>query len=230
MTAFAGKVADVRFIGPVMGRYTLESRARLSGVQTFALRVQSISPLMLIASAPVLGRIGEAMTAHVMPFGNIRGRVSRHLDGGFVVDVEFGQAEQNRLAARIDWYKKRTFAGVTDKREHRRFMPQEPKSAVVFHDGTVLPCLVMDLSSSGAAISVDYEPDIGEPLAVGRILGRVVRKMDVGFAVRFIEPEERSTVEEMLRAPEEWARAMGARAPRREEAEGVDPAEADYAI
>ncbi len=32
-----GKLADVRFIGPVMGRYELESRkVRGSGVQVFA--------------------------------------------------------------------------------------------------------------------------------------------------------------------------------------------------
>ena len=74
----------------------------------------------------------------------------------------------------------------------------------------MLPCLVIDLSSSGAAISVDHEPVVGEPLAVGKILARVVRKLDVGFAVKFITPEERETVEEMLRAPDEWARAVRA--------------------
>ena len=48
------KGADVRFIGPVMGRYTLESRVRLSGVQIFAVRLQSISPTMVF---PVENRV-----------------------------------------------------------------------------------------------------------------------------------------------------------------------------
>ena len=164
----------------------------------------------MVGSAPVTGRVGEAVTAHFAPFGNIRGRVARHIDGGFVVDIDTDLERARKLAARIEWYKKRLFSGVTDKREHKRFMPREPKSAVVFHDGTVLPCLVIDLSSSGAAISVDHEPVIGEPLAIGKILARVVRKLDVGFAVQFVTPEERDTVEEMLRAPDEWARAMRA--------------------
>jgi hypothetical protein len=231
MTAFDGGV-DVRFIGPVMGRYTLASRARLAGVQIFALRLQSISPLTMIASAPVTGRIGEQVTAHFIPFGNVRGRIVRHVEGGFAVDIEGGPAERKKLAAKINWYKKRTFSGVTDKREHKRFMPREPRSAVVFHDGTVLPCLVIDLSSSGAAISVDHVPVLDEPLAVGKILARVVRTLDVGFAVQFITPETRETVEEMLRAPDEWARAMRTQeaAAAAEVAAEVEAMEEEYSI
>jgi hypothetical protein len=191
-----------------MGRYTLVSRARLPGVQIFALRLQSISPQQMVASAPVLGRIGEPITAHFIPFGNVRGKVARHIDGGFCVEVEAAAEARRKLGAKIEWYKKRTFSGVTDKREHRRFMPREPKSAVVLHDGTVLPCLVIDLSASGAAISVDHEPMIGEPLAVGRVVARVVRKLDVGFAVQFIAAQQHDTIEEMLRAPHEWERAV----------------------
>jgi hypothetical protein len=191
-----------------MGRYTLESRVRPSGVQIFAVRLQSISPATMVASAPVMGRIGEIVTAHFVPFGNVRGRIARHIDGGFVVDIESDGERRKKLAARIEWHKKRLFSGVTDKREHKRFMPREPKSAVVLHDGTVLPCLVIDLSSSGAAISVDHRPEIGEPLAVGKVVCRVVRRLEVGFAVQFLTPIERDGVEETVRAPDEWDRAM----------------------
>ena len=55
--------------------------------------------------------------------------------------------------------------------------------------------LVIDLSSSGAAISVDYKPQIGEPLALGTALCRVVRQLDVGFAVQFLTPIDRDEVE-----------------------------------
>jgi hypothetical protein len=218
-----------------MGRYTLESRIRPSGVQIFAVRLQSISPSLLVASAPVHGSIGEAVTAHFVPFGNIRGRVARHIDGGFVIDIEGDYARRLKLAARIEWYKKRVFSGVTDKREHKRFMPREPKSAIVLSDGVALPCLVIDLSSSGAAISVDYKPQIGEPLALGTALCRVVRQLDVGFAVQFLTPIDRQDVEEAVRAPHDWEAALG-----RREAEAdaqVEPpgdsqvlADADYAI
>jgi hypothetical protein len=208
-----------------MGRYTLESRVRLSGVQIFAVRLQSISPTTLVASAPVTGRIGETVTAHFIPFGNVRGRVTRHIDGGFIIDIEGDKDRRKKLAKRIEWYKKRLFAGISDKREHKRFMPREPKSAVVLHDGTVLPCLVIDLSSSGAAISVDHSPEVGEPLAVGKAVCRVVRRLEVGFAVQFLTPVERDQVEETVRAPDEWDRATR----ELEEAAAEDQAGAEFA-
>lgn len=228
--------ADVRFIGPVMGRYTLESRVRPSGVQIFAVRLQSISPAMLVASAPVSGSIGEAVTAHFVPFGNVRGKVARHIEGGFVIDIDGDQDRRRKLAARIEWYKKRVFAGVTDKREHKRFMPRDPRSAVVLSDGELLPCLIIDVSSSGAAISVDYRPEIGEPLALGTALCRVVRRLEVGFAVQFLTPIEAQEVEEAVRAPHNWEDAMRARqAEASAQVEAlVDsetvPEEANYAI
>lgn len=221
MPTFLEKGADVRFIGPVMGRYTLESRVRLDGVQIFAVRLQSLSPALMVASAPVIGTIGETVTAHFVPFGNVRGKIARHIDGGFVVDIDGDYDRRRKLAARIEWYKKRVYAGVTDKREHNRFMPREPKSAVVLPDGSVLPCLVMDLSSSGAAISVDHRPEIGEPLALGKAVCRVVRRLEVGFAVQFVTPIERDLVEESVRAPEDWERAT-----RRREAEAAAEVEA----
>lgn len=201
-------LAEVRFIGAVMGRYTLESRARMPGLQIFAARLQSISPTLMVASVPVKGKIGEMVTAHYVPFGNVRGRIARHIDGGIVVDIDADPDARHRLATRIDWFKKRVFNGVTDKREHARFMPREPKTTVVLHNGAVLPCLVIDLSCSGAAVSADYEPAVGEPLAIGKVVARVVRRIDVGFAVQFVQPLPRDTVEEVVRAPEEWDRAM----------------------
>lgn len=204
------KATDVRFIGPVMGRYVLESRIRLPGVQIFACRLQSISARQVVASAPVPGHIDEGITVHFQPFGTIRGAIGRHIEGGFCMDIDADDEERQKLPSKIDWYKKRTFAGLTDKRQHKRFMPREPRSAVVMADGSVLPCLVIDVSASGAAVSADVDPALGEPLAIGKVVGRVVRKLEVGFAVQFTSPQDQQTVEEMLRAPEEWKRAMRA--------------------
>jgi len=136
-----------------MGRYALASRMRLPGPQVFACRLQSISTQQLVASAPVPGQEGEAITVNFEPFGTLRGSVARLIDGGFSMEIVGGAEDGERLARKIDWYKRRTFAGVTDKRRHRRFMPREPRSAVVLHSGAVLPCLVIDRSSSGAAVS-----------------------------------------------------------------------------
>ncbi len=204
-----GKLADIRFIGAVMGRYALESRrARGKGVQVFACRLQSISPQMIVASAPVSGSIDESVTTHFQPFGTLRGKIARHIDGGFCVDIEAGPDEREKLATRIDWYKKRTFAGLGDKRQHRRFMPRDPRSVLLLPDGMLLPCLVIDISASGAAVSADIDPAIGSALAVGRVVSRVVRHLEVGFAVQFVEEQNADEVEAAVHAPDDWERAM----------------------
>jgi hypothetical protein len=206
----AAKTADVRFIGPVMGRYALESRMRTSGVQIFACRLQSISTTQVIASAPVTGYLEENITINFEPFGTLRGQIVRHIEGGFGMEIAAEAEERDKLASKIDWYKKRTFAGLTDKRRHRRFMPREPRSALVLASGHVLPCLIIDMSASGAAVSADVDPPIGEPLAIGRVVARVVRRLEVGFAVRFLNELEFETMEEVLRAPDEWEKAIEA--------------------
>jgi hypothetical protein len=204
----AAKTAAVRFIGPVMGRYALESRMRTGGVQIFACRLQSISTTQIVASAPVLGCLAEGITVNFEPFGTMSGQVVRHVDGGFGMEIDADPEDREKLASKIDWYKKRTFAGLTDKRKHRRFMPREPRSALILANGHVLPCLIIDMSASGAAVSADVDPPIGEPLAIGRVVARVVRRLEVGFAVRFLSELELETMEEMLRAPDEWERAI----------------------
>jgi len=107
-----------------MGRYVLESRIRLPGVQIFACRLQSISARQVVASAPVPGHIDEGITVHFQPFGTIRGAIGRHIEGGFCMDIDADDEERQKLASKIDWYKKRTFAGIEDKRQHRRVMPR----------------------------------------------------------------------------------------------------------
>jgi len=191
--------SDIRFIGALMGRYLLASRKNRSHrVQVFACRLQSISPHLMVASAPVLGAPGEELSANFEPFGTVKGRVARLIDGGFSMAIETTAEERDLLIKRIGWYKKRVFHGVADKRAHRRMMPRDPRSTVLFADGTRLPCLIIDMSRSGAALSADVQPDLGTPLAVGWVVARVVRWLDVGFAVQFVVEQEPDRLEDRL--------------------------------
>ncbi len=193
--------SDIRFIGALMGRYLLASRKNRSHrVQVFACRLQSISPQMMVAWAPVLGAPGEELSANFEPFGTVKGRVERLIDGGFSMAIEANALERDLLIKRIGWYKKRVFHGVADKRAHRRVMPRDPRSTILFGDGTRLPCLIIDMSRSGAALSADIQPDLGTPLAVGRVVARVVRWLDVGFAVQFLTEQDPECIEERLHA------------------------------
>jgi hypothetical protein len=136
--------------------------------------------------------------------GLLEGTIARNIEGGFVASIEADEEQARILGARIDWLRRRTYQGITDKREHGRFMPRDPRTIVLLADGRVLECLIIDLSASGAAVSVDYDPPLNSVLAVGKAVGRVVRKLQVGFAVQFIESYPVADVEEIVKPPPAW--------------------------
>ncbi|HEV7718582.1 MAG TPA: PilZ domain-containing protein [Arsenicitalea sp.] len=202
------RLGNVRFIGSLNGRYTLSSRTqRGGGVQVFACRVQSISPKMAVLTAPVCGSQGEWLTAHFPDLGIIRAQISRHLDYGFAVDIAGTDEERAKLGAKINWLKKRVHEAAPDKREHKRTMPRDPRSSLILPNGIKMGCFIIDISMSGVAVSADLNPEIGTPLAIGTVIGRVVRHLDVGFAVKFLALQEAATLEQALVT--EWSQQRG---------------------
>ena len=194
---------DVRFIGAVAGRYALsERRVGDDGkVSVYACRLCSISTRLAVVVGPVIGREGEVVTAHFDEFGILRGKISRKLPSGFVLDLQLSDAERNKLGGKIIWQKKRVHDQVPDKREHRRILPRDPRTVLTLGDGTQLPCFVIDISQSGAAVSADIWPSLSTPMAVGKLVGRVVRYLDVGFALQFIQPQELDAIEALMAPP-----------------------------
>ena len=70
------------------------------------------------------------------------------------------------------------------------------------------------MSASGAAVSADVQPQIGTPLAVGACVGRVVRILPHGFAVKFVEKQNRNELERLIVRPAA-ARSTSAEPPAR---------------
>ncbi|MDB5561549.1 MAG: PilZ protein [Hyphomicrobiales bacterium] len=176
-------------------------------MQVFACRVQSISPKMAVLTAPVSGSQGEWVTAHFQDLGIIRAQITRHLDYGFAVEIAATDEERAKLGAKINWIKKKTHEAVADKREHKRTLPRDPRSSLILPDGNKMGCFIIDMSMSGVAVSADVNPPIGTPLAIGSVIGRVVRHLEVGFAVKFLALQEAGAVEQSLVT--EWSRSVG---------------------
>lgn len=193
---------DVRFIGAVAGRYALSDR-RVGDdgkVSVYACRLCSISTRLAVVVGPVTGREGDSVTAHFDEFGILRGKISRKLPSGFVMDLQLNDVERNKLGGKIIWQKKRVHEQVPDKREHKRILPRDPRTLLTLGDGSQIPCFVINISQSGVAVSADIWPGLGTPMAVGKLVGRVVRYLDVGFALQFIDLQAFDQLE-MLMAP-----------------------------
>jgi hypothetical protein len=174
------------------------------GINLFGCRLRMISSDAFRVTAPVIPQEGEAITASFTPFGALYGRIERQFEDGFVVAIAHDEAQREKLNARITAFSERLWTGTDDRRSDKRFMPRNPRTVLSRPDNWSQPCLIIDYSVSGAAISAAFQPAVGEVVTIGQITAEVVRLFDVGFAVRFFEPQDLDQIEELLQAPDEW--------------------------
>jgi hypothetical protein len=183
----------------ILGRYSLASRRNPRGERReFACRTREISCYELALMVPIPGPIGERVIAHFHEIGTLEGQIIRLLDDGFVMSLVLTAEQRERLAGKILWLEMRKHLNLRDGRAHRRFVPKRPLSSVMQADGTIHDCLVIDMSASGVAVSAEITPAIGDVLAVGKIVGRVVRLFPEGFALRFIALQDPTALERLL--------------------------------
>lgn len=193
----------LRHLANVPGRYYLEKwREGVNRkVSSFACRIQRISPQTMTLSAPVSGGVGDWVRTHFEDFGTLRGKIVRPLGFGFVMSLKMSEDERARLAKKVLWAERRRNFEVSDLRRHKRIAPRTPQTVLILADGSQVGCFVIDMSASGAAVSADIVPELGMPLAIGSVVGRVVRQLEPGFAVEFLEPVEITCLESRLIRP-----------------------------
>jgi PilZ domain-containing protein len=188
----------------VSGSYTLSNWYDPQGKpRTFACRTSRVSPFRMMVDVPVVGKVGDRLTSYFRDFGKLEGLISDTMTGGFLLELEMTGAMRETLANKLTWLeKKQKDPSTPDGRKDARIIPASPHSTVTLADGTIQECFVIDMSVSGAAVSAEVQPQIGMPLAVGACVGRVVRLLDDGFAVKFVEEQKRDELERrVMRAP-----------------------------
>jgi len=191
---------DVRFVGRIPGRYALATR-RGGQYGTEPLRCQTfgISPSFAAIMGPHIPRVGEQVAVNLDYLGLLKGLVSRQLEGGFTLNIEASPAETDRLAARIEWVKKKSLDMADDGRTHKRFLVRDPSTTVTLVDGRSVGAEILDASLCGVALTATATLPIGTAVAVGQIPGRVVRHFQSGFAVRFSRLQAVGSIERLLR-------------------------------
>lgn len=189
---------DVRFVGRIPGRYTIPVGARNSKLTAFACRTQGVTPYEVTVCAPVCGEQGDIVHANFDGIGKVHGLVDRNISGGFSMVLDPEKNDFEKLAMRIAWIKKKWVLGVPDNRNHKRVIPQSPHSFIFTQSRPPVNCFIIDMSCSGVAVSADVELEIGTPLSVGTVLGRVVRQLDAGFAVKFFDEQPMDVLEQRL--------------------------------
>lgn len=190
---------DVRIIVNIAGRFSLSDRRDTRGERrVFACRAVNLSPRAIALATTISVKRGDRVIAHIEQLGKFEGLVIRELERGFVMSINAGVGEQERLADKIEWLEKHKNHDVSDRRDDERIVPKDPYSQMILPDGRREACLVLDFSISGAAVSAQTVPAVGTVLAIGLVIGRVVRHFEGGFGVQFIQRQDASIVEAMV--------------------------------
>ncbi|MFB9264146.1 PilZ domain-containing protein [Bradyrhizobium erythrophlei] len=173
----------------VDGNYTLPNWYDPQGrLRTFACRTTRVSPFRMIVDVPVVGKIGDRLTSYFEEFGKFEGCITDTMNGSFLFELEMTRAMRERFADKLTWIeKKQKDPSILEARNNPRFIPTAPHTVLTLADGSTLSCFIIDVSLSGAAVSAEVQPPVGMPLAIGACIGRVVRYLPNGFAIRFVE-------------------------------------------
>jgi hypothetical protein len=184
----------------VDGNYSLANWYNAQGKpRTFACRTTRVSPFRMMVDVPVLGRIGDPITSYFDDFGKLEGFISDTTAGTFLLELEMTRSMREKLASKLTWLeKKQKDPSVVDVRKNARIIPTSSHSTLTLADGTIHGCFIIDMSVAGAAVSAQVQPPIGMPLAVGACIGRVVRLLPNGFAVKFVEVQKRLDLNRLI--------------------------------
>ncbi|MGO9702206.1 MAG: PilZ domain-containing protein [Xanthobacteraceae bacterium] len=189
----------IRVLANIPGRYSLANLRNSQGERrVFACRAVNLSCRAIALAAPVKGKVGDRVIAHIDRLGKLEGPIDRLLERGFVMNIAASQEERSNLAAKIAWLESLKNHEVPDRRADKRIVPVNPNSKMILPDGRVENCLVLDISVSGVAVSADTIPAVGTILAVGSVVGRVVRHFADGFAIQFIQRQHQVNVESVV--------------------------------
>ncbi len=136
-------------------------------------------------------RIGERIVGYFDTLGRIEGTVERITDQGFSLDLATTLRKRDKLAAQLIWLANRSVLNLPEDRRHDRIVPRDPRITVRNLSNLTAPEIsghIIDVSLSGASVSVRGSFNRGDEIMLGSTPARVVRVFDNGVAAEFRAP------------------------------------------
>jgi hypothetical protein len=160
----------------------------LASRQEYPCQSVDISPGGLSLVTPVRGLIGERIVVYLETIGRIEGQIVRHTEHGLALSMTATIRKRDKLASQLTWLCNRQSLGLPEDRRHERIAPRHAAVAVKLANGKEVAGRLIDISLSGAALTLGHRPEIGAAITLGRTPGKVVRHFDGGIAVEFLLP------------------------------------------
>jgi hypothetical protein len=166
----------------LLGRYMLSSR------QEYPCQTIDMSPGGIAVVAPVRGLVGERIVLYLEHLGRIEGQIVRHTDLGLALSIGATIRKRDKLASQLTWLANRQSLGLPEDRRHERIVPRHTAVHVTVGDVGAVTGRLIDVSLSGAAVTMTERPALGTVVTLGKTAGRVVRHFEGGIAVEFLLP------------------------------------------
>ena len=157
----------------------------LADRREFPCQTINMSPGGVALFAPVKGAIGERVVAYLDQLGRIEGKIARHLENGFALQMAVPLLKRDKLAEQLTWLANRHDLGMKEDRRHERISPSQTRSTLILPDGREYQVKIIDVSVSGCAITCDAPVNIGTPVTIGQTTGQIVRIFPTGVAIEF---------------------------------------------
>jgi hypothetical protein len=164
------------------GRFMREDRTEYGGTATEA----SVQAITIETEIPC--RVGERIVGYFYTIGRIEGKILRVDDTGFVLEIGTTALKRDRLASQLTWLANREILNLPEDRRHDRVVPRDPRIPVrnlTDTSGETVQGHLIDVSRSGAAVSIKGTFAKGDEILLGTTPARVVRAFDGGVAVEF---------------------------------------------
>ncbi|GGE47900.1 pilus assembly protein PilZ [Agaricicola taiwanensis] len=176
----------------LLGRYMLSDR------HEYPCQTVNISPGGLAMIAPVMGELGERVIVYLDHLGRIEGAIVRPFPNGFAMTITATARKRDKLATQLIWLANRHELNLPEDRRHERVAPRNNRSILTLPDGSDHPCIVIDISLSGAAIQTSLKLPLGTAVVLGKTQARVVRHIENGLAVEFVRPQTIESLQEQF--------------------------------
>ncbi|MEM8772348.1 MAG: PilZ domain-containing protein [Pseudomonadota bacterium] len=128
-------------------------------------------------------RAGSSVVLYVDDVGRFDAKVIRSGEKSFAVHYEKRRKKTAKTAddlTRVLNQGRRS----SDRRQSPRVMHDAP-AHIMFEDGRVQECAILDISLTGASLEIAPRPPLGTHLILGRMTAKVVRRHDKGVGVVF---------------------------------------------
>jgi hypothetical protein len=169
----------------VGGRLMLEDRSEHGATTLEA----NISTLVLRTDAR--SRVGERIIGYFDTIGRLEGRVEAINGAEIVMTIESSVRKRDKIAGQFTWLANRDILNLPEDRRHDRVVPRDPRVSIRRRgdaSGVEMRGHLIDVSRSGAGVSVSGQFEMGDELFIGSTPAKVVRRYEGGLAVEFRAP------------------------------------------